>query len=93
MIQISTTDLRQNIFKTFDKVIDDREHVVIKRKNENVIMLPENEYNSIMETIHLFSSPANAKRLLESFKEVDQGKSIETTIDALKDKFNVEDSD
>ncbi|XSC45123.1 type II toxin-antitoxin system Phd/YefM family antitoxin [Bradyrhizobium sp. RDT10] len=36
--------------------------------------MAEDEYESLMETVHLLKSPANAVRLLRSIKDADEGK-------------------
>jgi hypothetical protein len=37
----------------------------------------EDDYEGLMETVHLLESPANAMRLLRSIKEADEGKLTE----------------
>ncbi len=39
-------------------------------------MISLNEYNSIMETLHLLSSKANADRLYESIEQMKEGKVV-----------------
>jgi antitoxin YefM len=36
-------------------------------------MIARDEYEALMETLHLVRSPANAKRLLSSIAEADEG--------------------
>ncbi len=40
-------------------------------------MILLDEYNSIMETVHLLSSKANADRLYESIMQMKKGETIE----------------
>jgi len=39
--------------------------------------MSEDDYEGLMETVHLLKSPANAARLLRSIKEADEGKLTE----------------
>jgi antitoxin YefM len=36
--------------------------------------MSEQDYEGLMETVHLLKSPANAARLLRSIKDADRGK-------------------
>ena len=46
-------------------------------------MISLDEYNSIMETVHLLSSKANADRLYESIKQMKSGETV--TKDLIED--------
>jgi antitoxin YefM len=60
-----------------DQVCDDRAPLVVTRQNaRSVVMLSEEEYEGLIETVHLLKSPANAARLLRSIKEADEGKAV-----------------
>jgi len=39
-------------------------------------MISLDEYNSIMETVHLLSSKANADRLYDSIKQIKEGSGV-----------------
>ncbi|MGH3273154.1 MAG: Txe/YoeB family addiction module toxin [Streptosporangiaceae bacterium] len=57
------SESRANYAATLDSVINDQEEVVITRPGgENVVMLPQREYESMRETLYLMSSPANRPR-------------------------------
>ena len=78
MDAINYTTARKNFAKTMDKVCDDHEPVIITRENAKpVVMMSLEDYNAIEETAYLLSSPANAKRIRESMKEVEEGNVIE----------------
>ena len=54
------SESRANYAATLDSVINDQEEVVITRPGgENVVMLPQREYESMRETLYLMASPAN----------------------------------
>jgi antitoxin YefM len=74
---VNYTEFRRNLAKNLDMVNDDAETVVVSRsKGKNVVVMGLAEYNSIMETLHLLSTPANRKRLEESMEQLQSGKTI-----------------
>ena len=77
MASISYTELRQNLAAYMDRVCDDRAPLVVTRQNaRSVVMISEEEYEGLIETVHLLKSPANAARLLRSIAEAEQGKLV-----------------
>lgn len=85
MLQISTNEFRAKMAKTFNKVDDESEILLVKRRdNKNMVILPEREYNALAETAYLMASPANAKALLDAFAQMDRGETVELTIDELR---------
>ena len=78
MSHVSYTELRSNLAKYMDEVCDNRAPLHVTRQNaRSVVMVSEDEYNSIIETLHLLQSPANAARLLRSIEDADKGKLVE----------------
>jgi antitoxin YefM len=56
--------LRANLANVLDRVSDDRDVVVIRRKGaKDVALVAAEELSSLMEIAHLLRSPANARRL------------------------------
>ena len=54
---------------------DDRAPLVVTRQNaRSVVIMSEEDYEGLMETVHLLKSPANAARLLRSIADADRGK-------------------
>jgi len=69
MTETSYTSLRQNLASVLDRVADEREVVVIRRKGEQrVALIPADELAGLMETAHLLRSPRNAQRLLTALR-------------------------
>ena len=78
MSHVSYTELRSNLAKYMDEVCDSRTPLHVTRQNaRSVVMISEDEYNGIMETLHLLQNPANAARLLRSIEDADKGELIE----------------
>ncbi len=76
MDTITYSDARANLAKTMDRVCDEHAPVIITRKNGGaVVMLSLRDYEGLEETAYLSSSPANARRLLESVEEMASGRS------------------
>jgi antitoxin YefM len=78
MARVSYTDLRGNLAKYMDEVCDNRDALTVTRQNaRSVVMLSEQEYESILETLHLLRSPTNAAHLQRGLKEAQSGQMIE----------------
>jgi antitoxin YefM len=76
MAHVSYSELRNNLASYMEEVCDDRAPLVVTRQNaRSVVIMSEQDYEGLMETVHLLKSPANAARLLRSIKDADRGKS------------------
>lgn len=75
---VSLTEARNNLKAVFDSVYKDHEEVIIHRKGrENIVIISMDNYNSMVETSYLMSSPKNVKHLRESIEQLKNGKCIE----------------
>ena len=78
MKAISYTAARQNLAKTMDKVCNDHSPIIVTRKSSNsVVIMSLEDYESLEETAYLLRSPKNARRLLESIVQLENGKGVE----------------
>jgi len=81
MRAITYTSARNNLASTMKKVCDDHDPIIITRKsNEAVILMSLEDYEALNETAYLLQSPKNAKRLIDSIKELNAGKGQEREI-------------
>lgn len=70
---INYTDLRLNLKKWLDIVVNDVEELIIKRKdNKDLVVISLEEYNSMKETSYLLSGK-NRDVLIQSLKEAESG--------------------
>jgi len=77
MDAISYSAARKNLVKTMEKVCDDHSPIIITRKNARaVVIMALEDYNAIEETAYLLRSPANAEKLNQSVKQIEEGKVI-----------------
>ena len=77
MIAANFTEFRTELKKYLDQVENNQETLVIKRKSgKGTVLISLDEYNSIMETVHLLSSKANADRLYESIQQMKAGEKV-----------------
>ena len=82
MIAANYSEFRTGLKKYLDSVEEDNETLIIKRKSgKGAVMISLDEYNSIMETLHLLSSKKNADRLYESIKQMKSGKTVRPKLD------------
>lgn len=71
---VNYSDLRLNLKKWLDAVVDNVEEVIVTRKDQkDVVMISLEEYNALKETQYLLRGN-NGKILLESIAEVENGK-------------------
>lgn len=62
---VNATTARNNFFKLIEEVITTHEPVYITGKTGNVIMLSEEDYRSIQETLYLCSVPGMREKIVE----------------------------
>jgi antitoxin YefM len=75
---LSYSETRARLKEVMDRVVEDRTPVVITRqKAEAVVMVSLADWNAMEETLHLLSSPANAVRLRETIRQLDEGRGKE----------------
>ena len=71
------TKFRTKLKQYLDEVENNNETLIIKRGSGNgAVLLSLDEFNSILETVHLLSSKTNADRLYESIKQMKSGKKM-----------------
>jgi antitoxin YefM len=75
MPHVSYSKLRDNLASYMDEVCNGRAPLVITRRNaRSVVLISEEDYDGLMETVHLLNSPANAVRLLRSIADARENK-------------------
>jgi antitoxin YefM len=85
MTETTYTNLRQSLASVLDRVANDHEIVIIRRKGDKrVVMVPADELAGLMETAHLLRSPKNAQRLLSALRRAKSGKGTPETVDKLR---------
>ncbi|HEY5998035.1 MAG TPA: type II toxin-antitoxin system prevent-host-death family antitoxin [bacterium] len=75
MKAITYTRAREKLADTIDEVCEHHDPVIItKRRDRAVVMIALDDYESLRETSYLLRSPRNARRLLESIRDLAEGK-------------------
>ena len=68
----SYNDARQNFEKLCDQAADNRETVIIRRRDKcDVALVSADEPNGLLETAYLLRSPKNAARLLTTLERAE----------------------
>ena len=81
MNAITYTEARSDLANTIKRVCQDHNPIIITRKRENsVVMMSLDDYESITETAYLLRSPKNVRRLLDSIKELEDGRGRERSL-------------
>lgn len=77
MQSINFSRAREELASLLDTVTRDRVPVEITRRDKSsVIMVDKDEYEGMMETLHLLSSPANARHLLDAVADIDANRNL-----------------
>ena len=78
MKAMTYTEARETLAVTIRRVCRDHVPVIITRKREDsVVMMAQEDYDSLTESAYLLRSPKNAWRLLYSIRELESGKGQE----------------
>lgn len=84
-METSYTQLREKLASVLDKVVEDREIVIVRRRgSRDVALVPADELTGLMETAHLLRSPKNAQRLMHALARARQGKGKASSLEKLK---------
>ena len=71
---VNFSDARNNLKDVIDRVVQDADVTVITRRDApNAVLMSLDHYNSLLETVHLLSSPANAAHLARSLTQLRAG--------------------
>ena len=78
---VNFSEARNSLKTVIDQVIDDADFTVIARRDApDAVVMSLDTFNSLMETVHLLKSPANAAHLAKSIEQYRQGKLTEKVL-------------
>jgi antitoxin YefM len=84
-IETTYTQARAELARLLDRVTEDRETVIIRRRNAGAVaLIAADELESLSETAHLLRSPANAERLLAALVRARAGEGKPQSIEELR---------
>jgi antitoxin YefM len=90
-LETSYTSLRENLATILDRVTDDQEIFIVRRKgSRDVALVPASELAGLMETAHLLRSPRNARRLLTALRRAESGKARTALVEQLRQETGLE---
>ena len=78
MQTVTFTEARNRLKSVLDGVTDDANIAIITRRDaSDAVVMSLDYYNSLVETMHLLRSPANATHLTESIRQLRAGETVE----------------
>jgi antitoxin YefM len=86
----SPTDARNDFFKLLDLVVKNHQvYIINRRDSENVALIAESDLVSLVETVYLLRSPANARRLFDAIEESKTGRIQTQSIAELQQELGI----
>ena len=79
MPTVNATEARSRLYKLLDEIAESHEPVLITGKRVNAVLISENDWRSIQETLHLLSLPG----MRESIRE-----GLNTPVEECSDKLD-----
>jgi len=75
---VNFSEARNQLKSVLDQVVDDADYTVITRRDaDDAVVMSLDQFNGLMETVHLLKSPANAAHLSKSIQQYRAGKAEE----------------
>ncbi len=65
MTTVTVTEARKQLYKLIDDVADSHEPVQITGKRGNAVLVGEDDWRAVQETLHLVSIPGMRESILE----------------------------
>ena len=69
MTILNATEARAKLYSLIDEAADTHQPIVITGKRGNAVLVSEEDWNSISETLYLLSIPGMRKSITEGVKE------------------------
>lgn len=74
---VNFSDARNKLKSVLDQVINDADYTIISRRDAgDAVVMSLEQFNALMETVHLLKSPANAAHLAKSIEQYRSGKVV-----------------
>ena len=90
-VETTYTQLRERLASVLDRVVEDQEVVVVRRRGaKDVALVPAAELSSLMETAHLLRSPKNAQRLIRTLRRAERRAGKPESLDKLRREMGLE---
>ena len=75
---VTFTEARNKLKTVLDRVVDDADYTIITRRDaDDAVVMSLDYFNSLLSTVHLLKSPANAAHLERSISQYRQGQVTE----------------
>jgi len=81
---INFSEARKQLKSVLDQVVNDADYTIITRRDSaDAVVMSLEQFNGLMETVHLLKSPVNAIHLEKSIEQYRSGKtSVHGLVDA-----------
>jgi len=90
MTAVSISNARENLFPLVRQVNEDHVAIeIVARNGGNAVLLSAEDYESLQETLYLFSTRANAIHILRGLAEAREGTAQPTELETLAARFGV----
>ncbi|HXS61623.1 MAG TPA: type II toxin-antitoxin system prevent-host-death family antitoxin [Streptosporangiaceae bacterium] len=91
MTAVSISHARENLFPLVRRVNEDHIAIeIVSRHGGNAVLMSADDYESLQETLYLFSTRANATHILRGLAEARDGRAEPVDIDTLADRFKLQ---
>ena len=78
---VTFTEARNKLKTVLDRVVNDADYTIITRRDaDDTVVMSLEYFNSLLETVHLLKSPANAAHLERSIAQYRQGRITEKAL-------------
>ncbi len=72
---VSFSEARNRLKAVLDQVVEDADYTIITRRDaDDAVVMSLEYFNSLLETVYLLKSPANAAHLERSITQLKEGK-------------------
>lgn len=78
---VTFSEARNKLKAILDRVVNDADYTIITRRDaDDAVVMSLEYFNSLLETVYLLKSPANAVHLERSIAQYKQGQVVEKSL-------------